>query len=162
MGLKELRNWQQERANEYCPKCTSTCCNAQKFDISMDVGDAELFLQNGIPLIYCRDLAHLSFNMWLGGRQQIFDKSDKPLDGPAIIRREHPFERDFLYAFNPPYCPFYDNKRNLCKVHETPRRPQVCKDYPIFVRNETLTFMENCPPFYAYENRKIAFQLFKK
>jgi len=36
-------------------------------------------------------------------------------------------------------------KKNLCTIHRKKTRPQLCKDFPIFIDNKTISLSNNCP-----------------
>lgn len=40
-------------------------------------------------------------------------------------------------------CPALKN--NLCTIHRKKTRPQLCKDFPIFIKDKTISLSKNCP-----------------
>jgi Fe-S-cluster containining protein len=62
-------------------------------------------------------------------QEGLFLKDGHAIEKPSIVKPPKGlYQRKwFLYA---DVCPFYNSER-ACDVHEDPRRPTVCKNYPI-------------------------------
>ena len=44
----------------------------------------------------------------------------------------------------PPRCPQLD-ENDMCKIHKNPKRPQLCKDCPVFVFGDFVIPAPYCP-----------------
>jgi Fe-S-cluster containining protein len=125
MVLEErIRKWQQGVLDSYCSKCSDTCCNSKKHNITVDDSSLPLFQEKGIPFVGIRDLDLQSLRTHV-----LLLKNGRAITKPSIVqvpKKEYAGTELYLYANS---CPFY--KDNQCEVHEDPRRPDVCKMYPI-------------------------------
>jgi Fe-S-cluster containining protein len=125
MVLEErIRNWQQGLLSDYCRVCSDTCCDAQKHGILFDDPSLPLFQERGIPVIKYSQLEE-PFSVFDG----LYLKDGYKVGKPSIVEvpKRSFRKRWMIYA---DMCPFY-NKEKECEVHEDPKRPEVCKQYPI-------------------------------
>ena len=120
---EEIRRWQQGVLDGYCKSCSDTCCNGRKHRICADSSSISLFQERGIPVIRKEDLdlSSVRFNVLLLRQGRAVSK-------PAVVEVPRNMWGDEWYIYSD-YCPFYKNNR--CEVHEDPRRPSVCKKYPL-------------------------------
>ena len=119
----KIRQWQQNVLNGYCKKCSDTCCNGQKHRIMIDSVSLPLFKEKGIPVIKHRKFDKSSFK-----DNQLRFKNGDYIQKPALVQMPRWLFGDEWYLYVD-FCPFYQDNR--CEIHENPRRPEVCKKYPI-------------------------------
>jgi len=149
----KIREWQQENLNNYCEVCKDNCCNAQKHNILFNSASLPLFEENGIPIIKYKQLVPMGNKLCL--------KDGSEVQKPSILQCRDKNEW-VIYA---DFCPFYVKEKG-CKVHEDPRRPEVCREYPIvfFGCNDSegkvldVKVMKSC----EYFNKKEIQDEFKK
>ena len=68
-----------------------------------------------------------------------------------IIKKEDTFALDLNKT-----CPSLINSK--CTIHTNPRRPKMCQEFPIFVKEKEITFSQGCPAvrnkmFYPFETQ---------
>jgi hypothetical protein len=152
--------WVQEKVKEYCTKCEDVvCCNTEKIRIILDSKGTQLFMEQGLPIVYVHELYEPSFEKWLRDKKgQVLDSHKKPIPDPSIIGDMN-IPKYRLYTNDSPFCPFLDEE-NLCKIYENLNRPKSCKQYPIETINVPGTNIievkidESCKYFNTPENRK--------
>ena len=61
-------------------------------------------------------------------------------------------------------CPSLKNFK--CVIHNNPERPSICKEFPIFIKDRSISFSQGCPAvrkklFYPYEKQflKLGYKL---
>ena len=122
-----IRQWQQNFLSEYCKVCSDTCCDSQKHAILFDDSSLPLFQERGIPIVRVHQLEKPV--EVINGHLKLYLKDGSEVRKPSIV--EPPkglFQRRWIIYDD--VCPFY-NSAGTCDVHEDPRRPEVCKKYPI-------------------------------
>lgn len=73
------------------------------------------------------------------------DKAQKYFE-KGILEYSKNTKNFLLYNSEIKTCRQLDKKTNLCKEHKNTCRPQVCKDYPIFIiKGEYVMFGPTCP-----------------
>lgn len=125
MVLEErIRKWQQSFLSEHCATCSDTCCNSMKHAILFDDSSLSLFQERGIQVVNNNQLKQ-PFSPQRG----LYLKDGSAIEKPSIVEPPKGIynEKWFVYS---DVCPFYTSKRT-CEVHEDPRRPEICKNYPI-------------------------------
>lgn len=128
---EKIREWQQIIVDNYCRKCSDTCCNSQKHRILLDYYSLSLFEEKGIPIIGIKQLNESSLNNWKKTLDsKLFLKNGSEVQKPSIIQVNKIQFALYTWALYANFCPFY-NKGEGCIVHEDPRRPLVCREYPI-------------------------------
>ncbi|MCK9596015.1 hypothetical protein M0R19_02435 [Candidatus Pacearchaeota archaeon] len=149
----KIREWQQEKLTNYCGVCKDNCCNAKKHNILLNSFSLPLFEENGIPIIEYKQLISLNDKICL--------KDGSIIQKPSILQCRN-IKEWVIYS---DFCPFYA-KGEGCKVHEDPRRPEVCREYPLafFGCNDAegkyldVKIMKSC----EYFNKKEVQDEFKK
>ena len=144
---KDIDEWTQKQLSEHCGKSRwGNCCNGRRFLIGIcnDEKEAlELFSELKVPIYTIRELNKGSVAAWLTSDYFVGDiktKNEKLIPKPSII--EHPY-CEYLNGKNTKwqkgtefalyldkYCPAYDKEKG-CIVHDDPRRPRGCRQYPI-------------------------------
>ena len=169
---ERVRYWTQEVADTYCKKCVDTCCNGYKHRIDISKFSLPLFQEHGVPVYKLGEFGkNAVLDKWghviLKNQHWLKDKTSIPQ--PAIIENtasrgifasEDQRPKYTLYVRN--NCPLYEQEKG-CIAHEDERRPQVCKDFPVFRVSDTnpwFVFHENCKSFNKEELRKAFEQAF--
>lgn len=124
---EQVRGWQQNVLNSYCPKCSDNCCNPNKHRIMLDSFSIPLFQEKGVSLVKTREVDKPTFRS-----NQLRFRNGSYIQKPSLVQMPKWIYGDewYLYADS---CPFY-NKEKGCEIHENPRRPDVCKKYPTLFR----------------------------
>jgi hypothetical protein len=161
MGVKELRQWQDQKTSEYCPGCKTNCC--ANHSIMIHPSETQIFTENKVPIYDARKLDFPSYNLWhitKGGTLK--DRKGNELNGPALVRNGSGPQAEVILYSNEKgrCCPFYEENTG-CKVHEDKRRPSICKEYPIFVLEEAkmVNVKKSCKPFSTPENKSKILEL---
>lgn len=129
-----IANKARDSISNFCiTKCKAKCCKKGKLLI---MTDEELDLVVGLNKV-----------------EKYFNKK--------ILEYSKKNNNFLLYNSEIKICRQLDKKTNICKEHKNPNRPQVCKDYPIFIiKGKYVIFSKNCPAvdsgmFKDYENQFI-------
>jgi hypothetical protein len=150
----KIREWQQKVLNDYCKVCSDTCCNGQKHKIMIDSFSVPLFKEKGVPVIKLKKWDRYSLP-----KSGLLFKDGSEIQKPALVQMPTKWlygNEWYLYA---DFCPFY--RDNQCEVHEDPRRPEVCKKYPIVFpecsdptgKKMDVRIMKSCEYFSNKENQ---------
>ena len=110
---------EQARASisDFCQtECDDSCCNRNYLKIK----DPEV-----IKLMY--NISDI-------------DGFEDPLD--RLVSKEFFLDDNHFVLYLTP-CPQLDN--NQCQIYDNSKRPQVCKDYPIFKTKSEIIFAKSCP-----------------
>lgn len=156
---EEIRRWVQEKADSHCDSCPDTCCDGTKHIISIDSNDCDalaLFTENSIPLYREKELDTDSVEDWLkggyAGPVSVRTKTKKKIRKPALIEHNaFDLDKDEVFwktnhkysLYVEQYCPLYDRNTG-CLVHNDPRRPRVCQEYPVFIKDDKAAIANSC------------------
>lgn len=121
---ERIREWQQNFLSEHCRVCSDTCCNSKKHAILFDDSSLPLFQERGIPIVRVNQLEE-PFLIEEG----LYLKDGSEVGKPSIVEPPKGLFRRKWFIYSD-ICPFYSKEKG-CDVHEDPRRPEVCKKYPI-------------------------------
>ena len=158
---QRIRQWTMQTAAKYCKDCKDTCCDGNKHIISFKESELELFLEKAIPIVKIDDLDESAYdeNRYLKIKETLHTKNGLVIPRPALIQTSRglgPFEVEY-YLYVEKNCPFFNNG---CEIHEDPRRPQVCRDYPVFCDRDGNKYYikSSCRPF----NQRIVREDFRR
>lgn len=78
----------------------------------------------------------------------------KELKGKEIAKQMEG-EKKFFLDLSDNNCPCL--KDNMCMIHKNPKRPKICKQFPIFIKDKNIRFSPECLAvknglFYPYEH----------
>ncbi|MFC1697619.1 YkgJ family cysteine cluster protein [Nanoarchaeota archaeon] len=124
--LNELIDtWKEDVLSKFCDECNGYCCGSNIFNLK----------EEQVKLIFdVDDIDNVPENDY---KHPIFEKFEGDL-----------YRTD--YASNE-RCPKWDE--GLCKIYENPLRPDVCKEYPIFIENNSVYIMNfPCTEVTSLEN----------
>jgi hypothetical protein len=120
----EIREWQQEKLDDYCKVCKDNCCNLKKHVLTMGNNNLSLFKEKGIPVYKSNQFRNL-YSRKKNNKLLLKDGSKVP--ETLIIELTH---GDYGWFLQGNACPFYNSKKG-CEVHEDSRRPSCCREYPL-------------------------------
>lgn len=155
---EQIREWQQNVLNDYCKVCSDTCCNPQKHRIVVDSYSVPLFKEKGIPFVRNREIDKSSLRNWKRNKNSpLLFRNGSEIKKPSVVEIPQGIfgAENYLYAN---LCPLY--RDNKCEVHEDPRRPEVCKKYPMLFLGCTdpegkkldVKIMDSCE---CFKNKKV-------
>ena len=150
---KEINEWTMQNTSKYCKTCEDTCCNGYKHRIYVSELELEPFVERGVPIVKSEGLNHHMFSI----KDKLYTKDKKEIHRPSLVQTSKACSVEFgndiinfenVYAlYVDKYCPLY-SKENGCEIHEDPRRPKLCKEYPILMILDSnhLEFKRSCRP----------------
>jgi hypothetical protein len=157
---RQIREWTEKVADNYCKDCTYSCCDGAKHIIEFQGSDLGPFVEMGIPIIRESDLGATAledFHLRRLRDQPYWTKDGKVIPKPALIERGLKKVSYVLYIEK--FCPAYREGKG-CQIHDDPRRPAVCKDYPVGIEGEAVWIKESCELFNSPEVRESFEQAF--
>jgi Fe-S-cluster containining protein len=81
--------------------------------------------------------------------QQYQTKDGKEIPKPSLVETRE----GELMLYVDKYCPAFEEGIG-CKVHDDPRRPQICSSYPLKVKGDIAVIRDTCSQFNRYEMRE--------
>jgi Fe-S-cluster containining protein len=146
---ERLEKWLEGIFSKYCPTCIDPCCNGTKHFIHLEKYESPApFLKAGVANYSWRKLDKDSVIKWANefrfGRKAppIRSKGGSIVPKPSIIEipdclptlvwpKKIPDEPLVRILYVDRYCPFYGVEDKKCAIHDNPKRPSVCREYPI-------------------------------
>ena len=115
-------------SDKFCRECSGTCCNPQRYKILIDETSLNLFQKKGSSIIGIEQLNRSSLRHYKKRiSSKLLLKNGSEVPKPSLVQLKLFQQGMYLYA---DICPFYGQNKG-CEIHEDPRRPQVCKQYPL-------------------------------
>ncbi len=165
---RRIEEWVQETASQQCINCIDTCCDGTKHFINISGDDLEPFLEIGVPVFNWNYFDAYVLLKWRStnrsNHMKLFTKEGIEIPKPALIEATEFMHESYkgivfegksefsLYVDK--YCPFYNFGKG-CEIHDDPRRPKVCKEYPVIDMHEgTYDILPSCKPFNQREVRE--------
>ena len=147
---EQMQAWVNKKASGYCPDCPKTCCDGVRHIIEVGESKLELFAERGIPIIRTEDLNRDTYQEWKQTQnipQTLYTKDGKVVPKPSLIETPPTNGESTFRLYVERYCPLYDEAKG-CEVHEDPRRPSVCKQYPLLdLEDGNFTIIPSCTSF---------------
>lgn len=139
---EQVEAWRDEIAEMHCGSCRqTTCCDTNLHVIPVEEEALDLFRENGVPVYAIDKLDLKSLVQWwrTPRKYNILDNEGNPIEKPALVQTPGTVDQDKWVMYSDSYCPLYSKATNRCTVHDDPRRPEACKEFPVIIFREPNT-----------------------